>query len=114
MKRIMIAAAVAALAGCVSTGPIPIGEDTFMISKKGAGGGFTSVGAIKGEVFQEANAYCVSQGKKFQVVSTNEHPAGFGRFPEAEVQFMCLNQGDPALTRTRLQRAPDTIIEMRK
>lgn len=33
-------AAVAMLAGCASSGPIPMGNDTYMISQTSAGGNF--------------------------------------------------------------------------
>lgn len=103
-----------ALTGCASSGPVPIGKDTYMITKQSAGGAFVSSGAIKVEVIREAQAFCGSTGKVFQIVNTQEQGAFPGRLPSAEVQFMCLNEGDQEVQRPKLSKAPDTVIEIRK
>jgi hypothetical protein len=113
MKYILMSSIAIMLAGCASTGVVPIGQDTFMISKQGAGG-FVSVGSLKADIFQEASAYCISKKQTFQVVNTRDQPAGFGRPPEAEVQFMCLNDNDPEIRRPKLQKTADSVIEIRK
>lgn len=104
------------VAGCASnSGVIPIGTDTFMVSRQAATG-FSGSGTLKAEAFQEANQYCAALHKKLQVVSTTEAqpPFVFGNFPKAEVQFMCLDAGDAELARPKLKKDADTVIEIRK
>lgn len=104
------------LAGCASnSGIVPIGTDTYMVSRQAATG-FSGSGTLKAEAFGEANRYCASQKKSMQVVNTNEAtgPFIFGNFPKAEVQFMCLDAGDPDLTRPKLRKEPTSIVEIRK
>lgn len=104
------------LISCASnSGVVPIGPDTFMVSRQAATG-FSGSGNLKAEAFQEANQYCVSQNKVMQVISTNEAmpPYILGNFPKAEVQFMCLNPSDPELARPKLRKEADTTVEIRK
>lgn len=104
------------LSACASnSGVVPIGRDTFMVSRQAATG-FSGMGDLKAQAFREANAYCEAQGKSVQVVGTTESapPYIFGNFPRSEVQFMCLTQGDPQLGRPRLEKAPDAVIQIRK
>jgi hypothetical protein len=104
------------LVGCASnSGVVPIGPDTFMVSRQAATG-FSGSGTLKAEAFQEANQYCISQKKKLQVVNTSEAqpPYVLGNFPKAEVQFMCLDATDSELVRPKLRKDADTVIEIRK
>ena len=104
------------LAGCASnSGVVPIGKDTFMVSRQAATG-FSGSGTLKAEAFAEANQYCLSQNKTLQVVNTNEAqpPYVLGNFPKAEVQFMCLDSNDSEHTRPKLKKEADTVIEIRK
>ena len=115
MKRIL-PIFVITFAGCASnSGIIPIGTDTYMVSRQAATG-FSGSGVLKAEAFQEANAYCGSRGKALQIVSTNEAqpPFVFGNFPKAEVQFMCLTAGDAELARPKLKPVATLSVEVQK
>lgn len=115
MKKIYFSLAIL-VTGCASnSGVVPIGPDTFMVSRQAATG-FSGSGTLKAEAFQEANQYCLSQNKKLQVVNTNEAkpPYILGNFPKAEVQFMCLETNDPELVRPKLRKEADTVVEIRK
>lgn len=115
MKKSLLALIIAAgaTAGCATQSVVPIGPDTYLISRQG-GGFWAMPSKLKVEALREANSYCDSKGKSFQVVSTNERPTGgFGQFPEGEVQFMCLTSGDPDLVRPKLRKEADTVIEVR-
>lgn len=104
------------LAGCASnSGIIPIGKDTYMVSRQAATG-FSGSGTLKAEAFQEASAYCANQGKSLQVVSTQEAQPPFllGNYPKAEVQFMCLTDGDAELGRPKLAPKADVTVEVKK
>ena len=116
MKKVIYCALVILVTGCASnSGVVPIGPDTFMVSRQAATG-FSGSGTLKAEAFQEANQYCLSQKKKLQVVHTAEAqpPYVFGNFPKAEVQFMCLDATDSELARPKLRKEADTVIEIRK
>ena len=104
------------VAGCASnSGVVPTGPDTYMVSRQAATG-FSGSGTLKAEAFGEANRYCAGQKKTMQVGNTNEAtgPVILGNFPKAEVQFMCLDAGDPDLTRPKLRKEPTSVVEIRK
>lgn len=101
------------LTGCAAnSGIIPIGRDTYMVTRQAATG-FSGSGNLKAEAFQEANKFCSGQSRVLQVVSTNEAqpPFVFGNFPKAEVQFMCLSTDDAELPRPKLKPAPTVSVE---
>ena len=87
------------LGGCVtlfttSTGVVPIGQDTYMISRTEKGF-IGSSSKVKAEAMKEANQFCESQGKKIHVVSTSQKDmVPFTSDAQAEIQFMCLNSSD--------------------
>ena len=115
MKKLLIAPIIV-LAGCASnSGVVPIGQDTFMVSRQAATG-FSGSSDLKAKAFQEANQYCSSQNKSLQVVNTTEAqpPYVLGNFPKAEVQFMCLDGKDAELARPKLRKEADAVIEIRK
>jgi hypothetical protein len=114
-KYILIMIVIFAVAGCASnSGVMPIGKDTFMVSRQAASG-FSGSSTLKAEAFQEANSYCAKLGKSVQVVNSTEAqpPFLFGNFPKAEIQFMCLDNNDAELVRPKLQKTPDTVIEIK-
>ncbi len=105
-----------ALSACAShTGIVPMGQDAYMIAKQQATG-FPGLGNMKAEIIAEGSRYCAGLGKEFQIVSTQETqpPYVLGNYPRSEIQFMCLIAGDRELQRPRLQKTPDTVIELRK
>ena len=102
--------------GCASnSGVVPIGEDTFMVSRQAATG-FSGSGTLKADAIKEATQYCVERGKSLQVISTYEAepPYILANFPKAEIQFMCLTEGDAELGRPQLKQQADSVIEIRK
>lgn len=114
--KLLTIAALMFLAGCASnSGVMPIGKETFMVSRQAATG-FSGSGTLKAEAFQEANAYCTNLGKSVQVVGTQEAspPYILGNFPKAEIQFMCLDANDAELSRPKLRKGADTVIEVKK
>jgi len=86
------------LGGCASSGAIPIGQDTYLLNKKGFGGIFTTGVAVKAEVIQEGQQYCSSIGKKFKLVkSQSQNAVPAQSLPWAEIEFLCLDENDPRL-----------------
>ena len=114
MKKLSIVVALL-FTGCASnSGVVPIGKDTFMVSRQAATG-FSGSGTLKAEAFQEASEYCQNIGKSLQVVNTYEAapPYILANFPKAEIQFMCLDQKDVELNRPKLKKEADTVIEIK-
>jgi len=100
------------LSGCASSsGIIPIGPDTYMISEQGWIS-TQSTGELKATAYKKAGKYCIKQNKSVMPVSTNTIQGVIGRsYPEVEVQFMCLTEKDIELKRPKLQPLPDVRIE---
>ena len=116
MKTFALIAISSMLASCaVNTGIIPIGKDTYMVSRQAATG-FSGSGNLKAEAFQEASAYCAGEKKVLQVVNTHEAAPPFilGNYPKAEVQFMCLIATDAEVSRPKLRKEADSVVEIRK
>jgi Short C-terminal domain len=90
----------AALAGgCASnSGVVPMGDNTFMVTRQAATG-FSGSGSLKAEALQEASKFCAAQGKQLKIVAITEAqpPYILANFPKAEVVFKALDAGDPEL-----------------
>lgn len=92
MRNLVVVLVALGSVGCASnTGVVPAGGDTYLIAKQAATG-FPGLGNLKGEALQEANQYCVRDGKSMEVVNTSETkpPYLLGNYPRAEVQFRCV------------------------
>ncbi|MFH1492144.1 MAG: hypothetical protein ABIE81_02245 [Candidatus Omnitrophota bacterium] len=116
MKKILIVLLCLGLVGCaINSGVVPMGQDTFMVSRQAATG-FSGSGKLKAKALQEANEFCENQGKHFQVIHISEAkpPYILTNFPKAEVHFMCLDADDLELKRPRLKKEADTVIEIRR
>ncbi len=101
------------LAGCASTGVIPVGSNTYMVSKQTASGFQTAVG-IKAEILKEANEFCEKRGLRMMVVSLRSKDGEPGRsYGTAELVFKAIKESDPEYQNYILQRDPDKIIEIR-
>lgn len=68
-------------------GVVPLGGNTYMISKNSKAGIFADVGALRTNTIAEAQAFAASQGKQLEIISANAQPAAPGRFPSFEVTF---------------------------
>ena len=96
-----------------STGVVPIGKDTYMVSIQAAIG-FSGSGKLKSKAIKEATEYCTNLNKSLQIVSTWEAspPYILANFPKAEITFMCLNQNDPEYARPKLKPEADTNVDV--
>lgn len=96
------------LTACVSmTAVTPAGKDTYLLAGDDAweaSSGFS----IKTKLYQKADSYCESIGKKFMPLSDSS--VGYS----AQLRFRCLDEGDPELSRPDLQPVPDVRIEHRQ
>ena len=81
-----------AVSACATTttGPVPAGPDTFMISRQ-EGAFPTGREPLLAEAIEGANKHCASLDKKMKLVSTNENSGPFvlGNYPKATVVFSC-------------------------
>lgn len=95
MKKFSILAASAAiLAGCASSGVIPTGPDTYMLTKKGAGGMFSNGNEVLGDLYREATDFCERRGQVVETVGTDAQNAiPFARMPNAKLDFRCVSKG---------------------
>ena len=95
MKKLAVLSLCLFIAGCATHSDIvPIGPDTFMISRGDAPGFFSNSDSLQADALKEANQYCKSQNKDIRVVDTTESspPYIMGNFPRIEIQFMCLDK----------------------
>lgn len=111
LRKILALIFVASLVACASSGAVPIGLDTFMITKQSSTG-FHSGASVKAEIYKEAFSYCTANGLNFQPIKDNsvDGIAG-GAFANAEIVFRCLKTGDSELTRPTPTALPNVRIE---
>lgn len=96
--RTVLLVAAASSFGCATktTGPIPAGENTYVITRQE--GAFPSGSEpLLAEALGEANEFCSNQGKVFDLVDTyqNAGPFVLGNYPKATVTFSCLDKPSP-------------------
>lgn len=84
---------VAMLAGCQSTGVIPMDKDTYMIGKKDGSPGLGVSLTNKAEVYREANTFCREKGLEVQTLQVTTTPAMLARLGSTELQFRCAPLG---------------------
>lgn len=83
------------LFGCATAEPIPMGNDTYMISQTSAGGMFKAMGSLKAEVMTRANEFAASKGKVAIPLASKESPGYPLHMPNFEYQFKLVNKDDP-------------------
>lgn len=80
------------LAACAteSTGPISVGNDTFVVSRQ-AGAFPSGREPLLVEALGEAKVKCSSTGKTVKLISQTENPGPYimGNYPKATVVFAC-------------------------
>ena len=91
---------VSCISGCTtSSGAVPIGLNTYMISRTEKGLKGTS-GSVKAAALKEANRHCEESGKTMKVIRTvQKDMKPFRSDAAAEVTFQCLESNDPDLKR---------------
>lgn len=79
------------LVGCASSGPVPTGKDTYMITKQSAAGVITPGASIKADIIAEANTFCAKSGKNIELLTSDAKNAiPFARMSSAEISFKCV------------------------
>jgi hypothetical protein len=110
MYRLVALASAALLASCSSSGVVPIGPDTYMISKPGDFFTFTG-GSVAADLYREAGAYCAQEHKNLMPVHVSASDSGYAKVASAELQFRCLADGDPELKRPVMRDTPNVRLE---
>lgn len=98
------------LAGCQSTGVIPMDQDSYMIGKKDGSPGLGISLSNKADVYREANAFCREKGLEVKTLHVTTTPSMPGQLGSTELQFRCVLPGGVAQP---LIKDPDISIEHR-
>lgn len=92
MMNFVLMAFVLILSGCAAnSGIIPMGNDTYMVSRQAASG-FTGMGTLKAEAMKEAYQQCQLSGKSVEIIEAIDAkpPYILGNFPKTEIRFKCI------------------------
>ncbi len=96
--------------GCVSSGVVPIGKDTYMSSKNAPPQ--AAVSSLQADLYLEGNQFCQDKGLEFQPLSEQGVDGiMFARNTSAQIKFRCLQKGDPELNRPTMKPVANVIIE---
>jgi hypothetical protein len=84
---------IALISGCATatTGPMPAGKDTYVLSRQE--GAFPSgTKPLMAEALAEAGVFCSSQDKEFKLIDTmeNQGPYILGNYPKTTITFSCI------------------------
>lgn len=109
-KILLLILFVLSILGCSSTGPVPIGKDTYMSSN--GSGPYTTGASLLADLYVEGNKFCDSKGMEFQPLSEQGvDGAPFIRNSKANIKFRCLKKGDSELSRPTMKPAANVRIE---
>jgi hypothetical protein len=90
MKKLLILTA-AILTGCASSGPVQVGNNTYLITKQSAGGVVVPGSVVKADIIGEENTFCSKSGKQTELISSDSKNAiPFVRMSSAEITFRCI------------------------
>jgi hypothetical protein len=92
MKRVIAMVVACFVVGaCSSGGPVKMGDNLYMLTKKSAGCGFSGGEGSKVALLREANEFCAGQGKQIETTSAAaKNGVPFVRCASAEVTFKCV------------------------
>lgn len=101
--------------GCTTGSQVmPASGGAYTVTKSGTTG-FTSLGVLRKEAYEDANKFARSKGMAAEVISVNEVPAGFARWPQVDLRFRLVSATEressgktPALT-IRTQAGHDAM-----
>jgi Short C-terminal domain len=93
--RAAIIALVLTVTGCANPPIVPLGSDTYLLSKEDHAGIFGSMSKLKAEVISEANQFAESKGQVAIPISVREKPVGNspGDWASFEYQFKLVDKG---------------------
>jgi hypothetical protein len=110
IKKVGIILLVTSIAGCASTGVVPMDKDSYLIGKKDGSPGLGVSLSNKAEVYKEANDFCSAKGLEVETLNVITTPARPAQLGSTELQFRCVQRGSAAKP---LVRESDKVIEIR-
>ena len=100
--RYSLVLAVCVFTACSSSGVVPAGPDTYLISRSVSG--FSTAASAKAKLYREASAWCKAQGLVMVPLSSDEKdPLAGKRMGSAELLFRALKPGDPDIQRANVE-----------
>jgi hypothetical protein len=83
------ALAIGFLVGCASSGVVPTGAGTYMITKQSATG-FHSGASVTADLYREAGEFCAAQKKELVRINVSEKDGVPGyAFASSQLEFRC-------------------------
>ena len=113
LARLLAAFTFLPLAAC-SSGVVPMGRDTYMIS--GSSPGLIGAGSVKAKLLRQADSWCRQRGLVMVPLNNSGSDAVVGgQWANAELSFRAVRPGDVEDKRNRMERAPDhyQVLEIR-
>lgn len=91
MKKLICVSIILLLSACANTsGVVPLGDDSYLISRSEKGFDVTG-SAVKADAIKEANEYCKSKGKNIKILkATQKDMVPFKSDAQAEIEFKCI------------------------
>jgi len=107
----LVAVATSILAAC-TTGIVPIGPNTYMLS--GSSPGLIGKGAVEAKLLKQANEWCEKRGMVMIPIDSTGHDAIYmGNWANAEVKFKAVPPSQAGNVPSGYSAAPNQIIETR-
>lgn len=91
-KSLGIISLVVFISGCAAnSGIIPMGNNTYMVSRQAATG-FSGMGTLKAEAMKEAYSQCIQSQKAVKIIEEIDAKPPFilGNYPKTEIKFKCI------------------------
>jgi hypothetical protein len=93
-RFLLLLAALLVLANCASTGPVPMGQNLYTISKTSPACGFRDAGGVKADLFAEMTSFCKASNLYPEVKTIEALDGVIGRrCASATVEFRCVTEG---------------------
>ena len=107
MRNTLMALSTAVFLSACSSGIVPAGPDTYMVSRSVSG--FGSSAHAKAKLYKEASAWCNKNGFVMVPIASDEMSPEVGkRMGSAELTFRALRPGDPEIKRTNINTPTHT------
>ena len=94
MKKLASICLILLVSACANTsGVVPLGDDSFLISRSEKGFDVTG-SAVKADAIKEANKYCKSKNEAIVIIKvTQKDMVPFTSDAQAEIEFKCVARG---------------------
>ena len=107
LRAIVVTMVCVAITGCTTTSEVMAAAGGAYTVTKAGKSGFTSVGSLRKDAYEQANEFAKSKGMIAEVISVNETPAGFARFPQVDLKFRLVT----AAARDASVKAPAVAVQ---